>query len=94
MSLAKDAIGNCQCKTCPYFHQVQKGPVGVCIKEPPKPFIIGMVPGGGPLVDPSKPQQMQPIIHGYFSPVSENDGCGAHPDRAENRPTMIWQKPN
>jgi hypothetical protein len=86
----KDAIGNCQCKTCPYFHVPRKGPIGACVYNPPVPFIVGAVPQGGPLVDPSKPQQMMPLVHAYYAPVEETSGCGRHPHRAENRPMVTW----
>lgn len=72
-----DAIGMCTCDRCKFFHRPDpKSDLGACIRRCPTPFIIGAVPAGGPLVDPSKPPQMHHVIRGYFPVVGPKDGCG------------------
>jgi len=74
----KDAIGIHQCKSCKFFHTPgTMKEVGVCVRFPPTPFIMGMAPAS-PLVDPTKPQQARPIIHAYYPMVEEASGCGEH----------------
>jgi len=94
MNPAKDAIGNCTCKTCAYFHQPVPGPAGLCIWGPPTPVFMGMAPvAPGPLVDPSKPTQLQPMVNSYFPIVQQDAGCGRHPERAENKGTIMPWRP-
>lgn len=72
-----------KCETCPFFLQpamIEKSGRGVCIYDPPRPFITGMTPAGGPLLDPSKPQQVAHVVHAYFPPMSQQEGCGRHPE--------------
>lgn len=74
----KDAIGVNTCKTCRFFHQPNDGQVGVCIKRPPTPFIVGMTQSSPPVIAPDRPPQVQPVVHAFFPVVSVRDGCAEH----------------
>jgi hypothetical protein len=74
----KNAIGAKQCGTCRYWHNPHEQQAGVCIFNPPTPFIVGVVPSS-PLVDPRKPgADMAHVIRGYFPLVGREDGCAKH----------------
>jgi hypothetical protein len=73
----KNAIGIKQCGTCRYFH-APKEAMGVCIFNPPIPFILVVVPSS-PLVDPRKPgADMAHVVRGCFPMVGKEDGCARH----------------
>ena len=75
-----DAIKH-KCKTCPYFHQPDPAAGGgACVLYPPVPLFMGMMPAGGPLVDPTKPPQINPMIRGSYPLMNEEEGCWQHPD--------------
>jgi hypothetical protein len=74
----KDAIGMNKCESCRFWHNPSKHPVGVCIRNPPTPFVLGMAPVSA-LVDPKRPgAEMQPIIRSYFPVIAGHEGCGQH----------------
>jgi hypothetical protein len=68
------------CPDCDHFHHVPNSnvpnSVGVCLYNPPAPFIVGMVPIA-PLVanpDPTS-NTMAPVIRAYYPPVGREDTC-------------------
>ena len=64
------------CPACDHFHHVPNS-VGVCLYNPPAPFIVGMVPIAASVVraDPPEQQQMAPVIRAYYPPVGREDTC-------------------
>jgi hypothetical protein len=75
-----NAIGKYTCDTCPFWHNPQGLPIGLCLREPPKPLMIGMAPSS-PLARPGPGMDIQPVIRGYFPTCGAKDGCGQHPRR-------------
>ena len=69
------------CPDCDHFHHVPNSnvpnSVGVCLYNPPAPFIVGMVPIAASVVraDPPEQQQMAPVIRAYYPPVGGGDTC-------------------
>lgn len=81
---AVDAIKNCTCDCCPYWHNPLAQPVGVCIYNPPVPIMVGLqqLPPAA-IVDPKQPQMAMamPIVQPHFPLRGPKDGCGRHPKR-------------
>jgi hypothetical protein len=75
-----DAIGRYTCDTCPHWHNPQGLPIGLCLRDPPVPVMVGMAPAS-PLAKPGPGMDIQPVIRGYFPTVGAKDGCGQHPYR-------------
>lgn len=75
----KDALKH-KCRTCPFFHQPQEGPNGVCVLYPPPPLFMGMHPVPTAVIDMKKPPAIMPLIQGSYPRMNENEGCWQHPD--------------
>jgi hypothetical protein len=81
---AHDAIGNCTCDSCPYWHNPLAQQFGICIYDPPQMVFVGLQPVQQAIVDPKAAmggQQAMPIVLPYSPPRGPKDGCGRHPKR-------------
>jgi hypothetical protein len=76
-----DAIGTNTCDSCQFWHNPEGQPVGLCIRNPPVPIIVGMQPMPQPaIVNPKNPppQMAMPIVLGFHPPREAKQGCGEH----------------
>lgn len=76
------------CPGCDHFHEQRSnvpGAVGVCLKDPPTVFVIGMVQSARSAIQQQAdaPQEMVPVIRAYFPPVNPTDTCAQWTPRAE-----------
>lgn len=81
--MKRDALGNRKCATCRWWHDPTgdgKGLMGACVWAPTA-VVVGMVPAPRPaIVNPAvpQPQQMVPVVRGFFPPMGAADGCAQH----------------
>lgn len=76
------------CPKCDHFHELKNSNVpnasGVCLLNPPTPFIVGMaVVEPTVIAKPDTPPQQVPIIRGYYPPVGNGDTCAQWTPRSE-----------
>jgi hypothetical protein len=77
-TLKHDAVGERKCGACRFWHNPDGEPMGLCIKEPPTPIMVGHQPIKGPsIMDPNAPQMVQamPIVLGFHPPRTADMGC-------------------
>lgn len=65
-----------RCRTCrACINQHDEVGVGLCVKHPPTPFVMGMVPVAPAIVREGAQMQTQPVIRAYYPMVNLVDGC-------------------
>lgn len=77
----RDAIIGRTCGTCSFWHNPDGMPQGLCVRNPPAPTVVGMMPVPQPaIVNPKSPppQMATPIVLGFHPPREPNQGCGEH----------------
>jgi hypothetical protein len=74
------------CPACDHFHQMVNPGMptlsGVCLLNPPQPFVVGMAPSAQSVIKGSPPE-MVPIVRGYYPPVGPTDTCEQWTPRTE-----------
>jgi hypothetical protein len=73
------------CNNCRYFHNPEGLELGACIRLPPTPFIVGIgTPSAVIAKLGNRPENVAPVVRGYFPILFRNDGCGEfEPDLLE-----------
>ena len=75
------------CPRCEHYHHLPNSNVpnatGVCLLNPPTPFIVGMVAVTPAIARENAPVQQVPVIRGYYPPVGPGDTCAQWTPRAE-----------
>jgi hypothetical protein len=74
------------CPKCDHFHGVEQsnvpGATGMCLKDPPRVFIVGMAPTAASVIKGENPE-MTPILRSYYPPVGPGETCAQWTPRAE-----------
>lgn len=74
----KDALGTKRCATCCAYNQPVKDRMGICVRNPPTPLFMGMMPQAPPVIaNPTKtPQQvLMPMVQTAYPECHPDSGC-------------------
>jgi hypothetical protein len=77
------------CPACDHYHAVVSplnppNITGLCMFEPPTPFVIGMAQMQRAVVaEPNTPPEQIPIVRAYYPPVGPNETCSQWTPKAE-----------
>jgi len=70
---------NRRCRTCAAcVSQNEEAGVGLCVLNPPTPFVMGMVQQQPSVLHQGAQVQAQPVIRAYYPLVNLNEGCMQH----------------
>jgi hypothetical protein len=74
------------CPKCDHFHGVAAsnvpGASGMCLKDPPKVFVVGMAPSASSVIKGENPD-LVPILRAFYPPVGPSETCSQWTPRAE-----------
>ena len=75
------------CPTCEHYHAMPNtnvpGATGMCMLNPPTPFIVGIATVDPVIAREGTPPQQIPIIRAYYPPVGPNETCSQWSPLAE-----------
>ena len=68
------------CPKCDHYHHVPNmnvpGCTGMCLKDPPKVFVIGMAPSAASVIKGDPQSELVPVLRSYYPPVGPMETCG------------------
>lgn len=81
----RNVIKKKTCPSCDHFHGVANSNVpfctGVCVKDPPTVFVVGMAPTAASVIRDQQPE-MVPVLRSFYPPVGPNETCSHWTQRA------------
>ena len=75
------------CPGCDHFHGVERsnvpGATGMCLKDPPVAFMVGLAPAASSVVKNNPNPEMIPMLRAFYPPVGPNESCSWWTPRCE-----------